>query len=186
MTCFFMCESWSSIHRLSPFTPLIFCCKKQIGVFRQWKNWTTSGVAHAQIPVWAGCPCFVWMQHHHLRSHRVGQNQGGTLHRAATPAAESTQWSVDGLSNSCQWKSCCRLEYLVFMRMPDESYRKRLRSLLLCLWDSFRAPWWHSTSCSNTCGWEHLLCIYSHTRWKYHRQFRFLLLCSCDSFCTQI
>ena len=29
--------------------------------------------------------------------------------------------------------------YLVFTRMPGESYRKRLRSLLLCLCDVFRA-----------------------------------------------
>ena len=29
--------------------------------------------------------------------------------------------------------------YLVFTRMPGESYRRRLRSLLLCLCDVFRA-----------------------------------------------
>ena len=29
--------------------------------------------------------------------------------------------------------------YLVFTRMPGESYRRRLRSLLLCLRDVFRA-----------------------------------------------
>ena len=29
--------------------------------------------------------------------------------------------------------------YLVFMRMPGESYRRRLRSLLSCLCDIFRA-----------------------------------------------
>lgn len=117
---------------------LIFCYKKQIGMFRQWENWTTSGVAHAQIPVWASCPCFVWTQHHHLRSHRVGENQGGTLHSAATPAAGNRQGSVDGLSNSCQWKSCCRFEavplvefmYIIFTCMPNESYCRQLRLLL--------------------------------------------------------
>ena len=44
------------------------------------------------------------------------------------------------------WSSCTHKHvplvefiYLLFTRMPDESYRRRLRSLLLCLCDFFRA-----------------------------------------------
>ena len=35
--------------------------------------------------------------------------------------------------------SLVEFRYLVFTRMPGESYRRRLRSLLLCLCDVFRA-----------------------------------------------
>ena len=66
------------------------------------------------------------------------ERRGGTLHRTATPAAGNTQRSVDGFSNSCQWKSCCRFEavplvefmYIIFTCMPNESYCRQLRLLL--------------------------------------------------------
>ena len=35
--------------------------------------------------------------------------------------------------------SLVEFTYLVFTRMPGESYRRRLKSLLLCLCDVFRA-----------------------------------------------
>ena len=77
--------------------------------------------------------------------------------------------------------------YLAFTRMPNESYRRRLRSLLLCLCDVFRAL--INSLCVLFISWRHVnvplveFMYLSFTRMpgeNYLRRLR--CLCLCDVF----
>ena len=77
--------------------------------------------------------------------------------------------------------------YLVFTRMPGETYRRRLRSLLLCLCDVYR---YLSPLCSDfeyVPLAESMYLVFTRMQVEtYRRRLRSLLLCLCDVFRTLI
>ena len=66
--------------------------------------------------------------------------------------------------------------YLAFIRMPSECYRRRLRSLLLCLkmylWRSLCTMYLKCTS-----GGVNVPCIYTHAMWELPKATQGFVLC---------
>ena len=85
--------------------------------------------------------CFILKQNEaRVESTRKGVNQRSkhvTQTQRQRPESPMVTLTLDARKHKAQGTSSLEFMYLVFTRIPGESYRKRLRSLLLC--DVFRA-----------------------------------------------